>query len=51
MNTEDRREKERERGEMLESENLAAPSHERTYLAEETAARCSGPIDVLIAPE
>ena len=29
------REKERRRREMFESENLAVPSHERTYLAED----------------
>lgn len=45
----------RERGEeeTFESKSLVAPSlaSVRTYLAEDSAARCNGPIDVLIAPE
>lgn len=43
-----------ERGKTFESGSLAAPSlaNVRTYLAEDSAAaRCNGPIDVLIAPE
>lgn len=54
--TNDYRERGRERGEeeTFESRSVVAPSlaSVRTYLAEDSAARCNGgPIDVLIAPE